>query len=534
MIDDIAAGEFDYVIVGGGSAGCVLAARLSENPSTTVCLIEAGGPDSHPLIHLPIGFALLTEHRRLNWRFITAPQPHLNNRLCYQPRGRVLGGSSSINAMVYTRGAPSDYDGWAANGADGWAFADNLPYFKKAEDQARGADAFHGVGGPLTVSDLRYKNPVSARFLSACAELQWPSTDDFNGASPEGVGWYQVTQRDGKRCSAARAYLEPARARPNLAILTRAVAARVTIEERRARAVEVLIDGERKNVRARREIILSAGAFQSPQILMLSGVGPGAHLRANGVEVIVDRAEVGANLQDHLDYTILRRSPDPNAIGLNFGTLRALAPALWRHWRRGDGFLSTNLAEAGGFLKTDPALAEPDIQLHFVPGLVDDHGRKHHLGAGFSCHVCALRPLSRGSVRLQGPDAQTAPLIDPNYLSAPEDLSTLMRGARAVLRIFDAPALAPITGEQIYLPADPDDRAIEADIRARADTIYHPVGTCRMGSDEAAPLDPSLRVRGVDRLRVIDASVMPRLIGANTNAPTIMIAEKGADLLKSA
>ncbi|MBB5519901.1 GMC family oxidoreductase [Amphiplicatus metriothermophilus] len=526
-------GEFDYVVVGAGSAGCVLAARLSEDSGVRVCLLEAGPPDKSPLIHTPLGFIFFPKTAPINWRFDTTPQKHLNGRCGHQPRGRTLGGSSSINAMIYIRGTPGDYDRWAQLGATGWSYADVLPYFKKAEDQQRGANEWHGVGGPLTVSDLRYKNPLSETFLQAAAELQLPFNDDFNGPKQEGVGYYQVTQRNGRRCSAAVAYLHPARSRPNLTVISDAHAERVLFDGRRATGVRFRANGAARTVTARREVILSAGAFQSPQLLMLSGVGPGAHLRAHGIEVVADSPEVGANLQDHLDYTVLRKAKTPHTVGLNLSMALRFVPALIAFKKRGEGLLTSNLAEAGGFLKTDPSLDEPDIQLHFLPALVDDHGRKKHLGAGYSCHVCVLRPKSRGTVSLASPDPTAPPAIDPNFLGDEDDLRRLAKGARIVHRLFDAPAFAAIDGAQLYLDRNADDAALIADIRARADTIYHPVGTCRMGSDERAPLDPALRVRGVERLRVVDASVMPTLIGGNTNAPTIMIGEKGADLIRA-
>ena len=527
-------GEFDYVIVGAGSAGCVLANRLSEDPSVSVCLLEAGGTDKDPLIHAPIGFAFVPDWSPINWRFDTVPQKHLNDRICYQPRGRVLGGSSSINAMIYIRGSKADYDGWAANGAAGWSYDDVLPFFKKAEDNQRGEGAFHATGGPLTVSDQRYKNPLSESFLAAATELQLPVNDDFNAERQDGMGFYQVTQRDGRRCSTAVAYLNPAKERGNLTVISDAHAEKIVFDGKRASGVAFRHGKSQDAVTARREVVLSAGAFQSPQLLMLSGVGPGAHLRDRGIDIVHDAPAVGQNLQDHLDWTALYKTPSQESVGVNFGMVRKFFPALSAYRKRGEGPFTSILAEAGGFLKTDPTETETDVQLHFVPGLVDDHGRKKHLGGGISCHVCVLRPKSRGSVTLASNDPAAPPAIDPNFLDDENDMHRLKKGARIVQRIFNAPALAPVTGEALYVDHSADDAALEADIRARSDTIYHPVGTCRMGSDAEAVLDTQLRVNGVDGLRVVDASVMPNLVSGNTNAPTIMIAEKAAAMMKSA
>ena len=520
-------GAYDYVIVGAGSAGCVLANRLSAHPAARVCLLEAGGPDKDPLINAPMGFAFFPPWSPVNWKFDTTPQKHLDNRICYQPRGRVLGGSSSINAMIYIRGTPADYNRWEAAGAAGWGWDDVLPYFKKAEHNERGPDAYHGEGGPLNVADLRYKNPLSEQFLAAAEQLQLPKNNDFNGARQEGMGYYQVTQKNGRRWSSARAYLDEAKERPNLTVITGAHAERVRFDGRRAVAVEFRQGRDGLSVAATGDIILSGGAFQSPQLLQLSGVGPGAHLREHGIDVIADVTGVGENLQDHLDWTAIHKAKTDASIGLNWGFAKAFPKSFGAYRNDGTGPITSNLAECGGFLNTDPSEAEPDVQLHFLPAMVDDHGRKKHFGSGISCHVCVLRPKSRGTVRLGAPDPTTPPAIDPNFLSDEDDLRRLMKGARIVERIMAAPALANAIGERLYSEPGCDDAALEADIRARADTIYHPVGTCAIGS----VVDPHLRVHGVEGLRVADASVMPLLVSGNTNAPSIMIGEKAADLI---
>lgn len=526
--------EFDYIIIGAGSAGCVLANRLSEDGKSTVCILEAGPEDKSALIHTPMGFAFFPKGTVYNWSFETAPQRHMDGKVGKQPRGRALGGSSSINAMIYIRGSKADYDGWANAGATGWAWEEVLPYFKKAEDQSRGADAFHATGGPLSVSDLRYKNPLSDAFLEAAGELQLPTNEDFNGAKQEGMGYYQVTQRDGRRCSAAVAYLNPARTRANLDVKPDSRAEKILIEEGRAVGVRFRQGKQSRTIRAGKEIIVSAGAFQSPQILMLSGIGPAAHLKSMGVDVLLDAPEVGKNLQDHLDYTVLRRSKSPHSVGMTLAFALGFPKAFGEFRKLRTGPLTSNLAEAGGFLKTGPDEVEPDVQLHFLPALVDNHGEKKHLGGGFSCHVCVLRPKSKGEVLLGSTDPTAPPVIDPNFLSDEDDLRRLMRGARIVFRIFETPAMRAVSGEYLYEGPDASDEALIADIKLRSDTIYHPVGTCRMGSDERAVLDPQLRVRGIKGLRVVDASVMPSLVSGNTNAPTIMIAEKAADMIRGA
>ena len=527
---------FDYIICGGGSAGSVLAARLSENPAVSVCLIEAGGMGRDILVRAPALVAAMVSGRPPlhNWAYATTPQPGLNGRRGFQPRGKALGGSSAINAMLYLRGHPSDYDDWANAGATGWDWANVLPWFLKSEGNAR-PGPLHGQDGPLQVGDQLYPRPISRAFVQAMAAVQVPETPDFNGETQDGAGLYQVTQfhtgpHKGERCSAAAAYLHPVLQRPNLTVLTRTRAEKITFDGLRASGVIIRRGLTRRTIRARREVIVAQGAFSSPQLLMLSGVGPTGHLRDHGIGVVQDLPGVGQNLQDHLDFTISHHSLRPDTVGLNpRGLLRLGKAAL--HWRKtGEGLFASPMAEGGAFLRSAPDQPRPDLQIHFVVGIVDQHMRRLHLADGFSAHVCVLRPKSRGQVLLASANPSDAPQIDPAFLSHPDDLPVLMRGARLVEAMLDAPDLAPWKGRRLY-PHDGSDAGLEAAIRAHADTIYHPVGTCRMGQDDLAVTDPQLRVRGLQGLRVVDASVMPLLIGGNTNAPTIMIAEKAAAMI---
>jgi choline dehydrogenase-like flavoprotein len=528
--------DFDYVIVGGGSAGCVLAGRLSADPATRVCLIEAGPGDDNVLCRVPFATALFVPGRWRNWAFETEPQPGLNGRRGYQPRGRMLGGSSGLNAMIYIRGHPSDYDDWVAQGATGWAYADVLPYFKRAERNERFGEAWHGTDGPLNVADLASPNPINEVFLAACEQLQIARNGDFNGPVQEGVGLYQVTQKKGERWSAARAYLPPeVRSRANLRIATKARALRVALDGRRATGVVCRIAANETTIWAHRAVIISAGAFQSPQLLLLSGIGPPVELLQHGIPVVHELPGVGKNLQDHFDFALLYKAKSPHLFGF---TARGLArlPGEIKRWRRdGTGLLATNFAEPGGFLKTDPALPRPDIQLHFVVGLVDDHARKRHFATGYTLHTCVLRPRSRGTVGLRDAEPTSPPRIDPQFLSDANDLDVLLKGVSIGRRIMEAPQFRELGPQELYTAGVQDDDRLREEIRKRADTIYHPVGTCRMGAanDPRAVVDPSLKVRGLDGLYVVDASVMPTLIGGNTNAPTIMIAEKAADMLRS-
>ncbi|MEX5579570.1 GMC family oxidoreductase [Pseudophaeobacter sp. A-200-2] len=532
--------QFDYVIVGGGSAGSTLASRLSEDPNTSVCLLEAGGRGDSILVRAPAAVvAMLPGRPKINnWAFETVPQPGLNGRKGYQPRGKALGGSSAINAMLYVRGHAGDYDEWAALGCDGWGWSDVLPYFQRAENNEAGSDAVHGGDGPLQVSHQKSPRPITRAFVEAGKALQIRETADFNTGDNEGIGLYQVTQfhaaeKNGERCSAAAAYLHPVMDRANLTVITGAHATKVLFQGKRATGVAYRKGGQDLTANAGREVILCGGAFNSPQLLQLSGVGRPEDITPHGIGMVHELPGVGQNLQDHLDFTLAYKSKDRD----NFGISLPGSVSLLKHindWRKtGKGMLATPFAEGAAFLKTDPTLERADVQLHFVISIVDDHARKLHLGHGFSCHICVLRPKSRGSVGLTSGDPMAPPRIDPQFLSDPEDLTTLIRGVRKTRQIMQTPPLQGYIHKELFIEGEPDDAALEQHIRARSDTIYHPVGTCRMGQDEMAVVDPELKVRGMEGLRVVDASVMPRLIGGNTNAPTIMIAEKAADLIRN-
>jgi choline dehydrogenase len=517
----------DYIVVGAGSAGCVLAARLTEDRRTRVLLLEAGGAGGAKEIRIPAAFSKLFK-TGLDWNYATEPEPHLHNRRLYWPRGKVLGGSSAINAMIYIRGNRADYDYWRDLGNAGWGFADVLPYFKKSENQERGASEFHGVGGPVNVADPRYVNPLTRAFLAAAGEIGIASNADFNGEAQDGAALYQVTQKNGGRWSAADGYLQPARERKNLTVVTGAHAARVLMEGKRAVGVAFLRNGAMEEARADGEVILAGGTVNSPQLLMLSGIGPADELKAVGISAVHDLPGVGKNLQDHpmvsVGYLCTQKiSLDGAETAGNF--LR------WLVWKNGP--LASNVAEAGLFLRTRAGLEVPDLQLLFGPAYYRGHGlvrRKEHC---FGFGPTLITPESRGTISLRSVDPLHAPAIRANYLATDADLRTMMAGVRLARRLAHAKAFDAFRGEELHPGAGVEsDADIGEFLRNELETLYHPVGTCKMGNDALAVVDARLRVHGIERLRVVDASIMPRVPAGNTNAPVMMIAEKAGEMIR--
>ncbi len=523
--------SFDFIVVGAGSAGCVLANRLTESGRYRVLLIEAGGRDRSPWIHIPLGYAKLFTNPKVNWLYKSEPEPELDNRQIIQPRGKVLGGTSSINGLLYVRGQTQDFDHWRQLGNSGWSFEDLLPYFRRAEDQQRGADDFHGAGGPLAVSDVE-PHPLCEAFVDASVQAGFPRNDDFNGADQEGAGYFQLTARNGRRCSTAVGYLRAARRRANLSIVANALTTRVLFSSRRATGVEYRLGNETHCAHAEGEVILAGGAFNSPQLLQLSGIGPAALLRQHGIDVVADMPGVGADLQDHLQVRFQYRCTEPITMNDVVNSLHRRVFEGLRYALSRKGMLAIGAGYAGAFLRTSPNVATPDIQLHLIIFSAETIGYKLHPFPGFIISACQLRPDSRGFVRIKSADPAAAPAIQPCYLSAPSDRETMIAGMKVVRRIMAQPAISRyVAEERLPGPQCTSDADMLAYLRATATTIFHPTSTCRMGHDPNAVVDERLRVRGFDRLRVIDGSIMPTVVSGNTNAAIVMIGEKGADMI---
>jgi choline dehydrogenase len=525
------ADNFDYIIVGAGSAGCVLADRLSASGQHKVLLLEAGPADKHFWIHVPLGYGKLFQDPRVNWMYQTEPEAELNSRSVIAPRGKVLGGSSSINGLLYVRGQHEDFDHWRQLGNTGWSFEDVLPFFRKAEDQQRGSDRLHGSGGPLAVSDVK-PHKLCEAFIEACEEAGHPRNKDFNGETQEGAGYFQLTARNGRRCSTARGYLKPARGRSNLHVESSALATRILFEGRRAVGVEYRQNGVPRQARANGEVILSGGAFNSPQLMQLSGVGPADLLRQHGIGVIADMPGVGADLQDHFQVRFNYRCTEPITVNDMMAKKHRQVMAGLRYLIFRDGPLSIGAGYAGGFFKTDRSLPTPDVQLHFILFSAESVGQKLHPFPGFLASVCQLRPRSRGSVAIKSADPAAAPAIHMRYMSDPFDQEVIVAGMKLTRKIMSQPAIARYVDEELVPGAGvQSDADMLACARDKGTTVFHPTSTCRMGPDAKAVVDQRLRVKGFDGLRVIDASIMPAVVSGNTNAAAIMIAEKGAAML---
>lgn len=517
--------SFDYIIVGAGSAGCVLANRLTEDPNVKVLLLEAGKADEQMEIHIPLAFSKLFLSNS-DWAYYTQSQSQLNNRKLYWPRGKVLGGSSSLNAMIYIRGNKEDYNNWQNLGNDGWSYEKLLPYFRKSEHQERGESAFHGVGGPLNIADLRCANPLSEIFVKATNELNFPQNTDFNAEHQEGFGLYQVTQKDGKRCSAAVAFLHPILSRANLTVKTGATVKKLLISNKRVTSVSFIENGKEETIQADREVILSGGAINSPQLLMLSGIGAADELKNLNIDVVVDLPGVGKNLQDHLFMAVSYSCLEPISLAE-----AETEENVGKFIQAGQGPLTSNVGEAGGFIKTDSKLTSPNLQYHFAPLYYINHGFTAPKGHGFTIGPTLLKPKSVGYIKLNSVDPYQAPIIEPNYLTEKEDLETLIYGVKLAQEIATTKAFENYKGD-FYGSKFSSDKDIAEFIRNTVETLYHPVGTCKMGKDEMAVVDSNLKVYGLENLRVIDGSIMPEIVAGNTNAPIIMIAEKAADLIK--